>query len=198
MSRRSSRGSGSALPWSQLRSPVLYRRSVEPSLLLFVLLFVTTPRRCFIPLHGMYRLNVDRCGVHRRPACLGSGDDGELCRLELGDVLDDPGQAFAELRPALPRADRVDALPHREADVRPWIADVACEPKRPGAGQAARPRGELRPRLDERVLLPGFGPPPAHRVDLSHDALLRLIDVSAMDGRRPAFPERSLTLCGGE
>src|SRR5262249_34987918 len=83
------------------------------------------------------------------------------------DVLEDPCHPLLELRRALPRPDVVDAVPGAEADEPAGLVQVADEPQRAGAGHAARPAGELRPCLDERLLAAGVGLPGTHRVDLA-------------------------------
>src|SRR5205085_1125804 len=73
-----------------------------------------------------------------------------------------------EFRALLPRLHGVDALPCAEAQENSLVPHVAREAQRSRAGDPTRPRSELRPGLDERILLLRSRPPSASCVDLTH------------------------------
>ena len=80
---------------------------------------------------------------------------GELCLggPELVRVPPHPSDALPELRRRLPRVDRLDPVPVREADEPRRLAEVADKAHRPHSGVVLHPLGELGPGRDERVLL---------------------------------------------
>src|SRR5204862_1060666 len=88
--------------------------------------------------------------------------------LELLAMGPHPPDPLAELGVLFPRPLRLEALPRGEAHVPAGHLEIANEPERPRARETAAPLHELRPRLDERVLLARLHVPVPTRVCLCH------------------------------
>src|SRR5262245_6736097 len=98
--------------------------------------------------------------------CLGARH--EIRRLELSRQLDEAAEPLLELRRALEPLHGVGVVPLAEAHEPSGIADVAEEPYGSGACALARPGCELRPGLNERLLVLGGDLEPSVREDLVH------------------------------
>src|SRR5262249_41027692 len=127
------------------------------------------------------------------------GDHFERLRLEADDNLAEPGNALVVARERPPAADRVDAHPGPEADVRVRALDVTKESRVGAQPLTVAPLRPLLPAADELCPAPRLPPPGRMRVRLGHPSLPPEPagpDGSMLAASRPVRRGRNRTRCG--
>src|SRR3954447_6427073 len=107
----------------------------------------------------------------------------EVGWLEVLRQLHDAAEPLLELGSALEGAHRFGVFPLADADEPARVAEVAHEPDRPVSGVPAYPLRELRPRLDERMLVLRLHLEATIREDLVHQHSLTVDPMMLAQGR---------------